>query len=160
MHILEKTTAWWRERSERERRILVPWAVAVTVLAFWFGFWHPLSERIAVLEKRASELARVLNHMHAQAASPRAAVAAQAAGEDLRGALYARIAERGIGAELRAHSPSRVEMRLPEMPLPEALEILDTLRQQTSARVAAFSARRDESSGQDVRVVVELERHP
>jgi hypothetical protein len=72
--------------------------------------------------------------------------------------LFGQLAERAISAELRALSPARVEMRLPEMPLDEAFGLLDALRQQTGARVAVFSARSDGPSDGAVRIVVELER--
>jgi type II secretory pathway component PulM len=161
MPTLKKLQAWWRERSGRERWIFTSWTMTVAVLVFWFGVCNPLFGRIAVLEKRVPELEMLLNRMRTQQpVGQRVGVAAQQTGEDLRGALYGRIAEHKISAELRALSPSRVEMRLPEMSMPEALEVLDNLRRQTGSRVVVFSAKSDASSGQGVRVVAELERKP
>ncbi|MDR3300850.1 MAG: type II secretion system protein M [Candidatus Accumulibacter sp.] len=163
MPIQQKLGPWWQERSARERRILVLWIVAVAALSLWFGVCAPLFQRIAVLEKRVPELQVLLNRMRAQPSAGKSAagvVAAQPSGEDLRSTVYARLAESQIVAELRALSPTRVEMRLPEMPMKDALDMLDTLRQQTGARVAVFGARSDDPAGGTARVVVELERNP
>ena len=72
--------------------------------------------------------------------------------------LYGQLAERKLSAELRALSPTRVEMRLPEMPMQDALDLLDALRQQAGARVAVFAAKNDATAGGRLRIVVELER--
>ncbi|MDR2452212.1 MAG: type II secretion system protein M [Candidatus Accumulibacter sp.] len=160
--IRQRLWQWWQERSGRERWILTLWAAAAAALLLWFGAYAPLAQRIAVLEKRVPELEMLLNRMRAQPSSGEAAAGAvaQPSGEDLRSVLYGQLAERSISAELRALSSARVEMRLPEMPIGDALDALDFLRRQTGARVAVFSARSDGSSGGAVRVVVELERAP
>jgi len=156
----QKLQPWWRERSRRERAVLLAWVAAVAVLALWFGVCAPLFQRIAVLERRVPELELQLNRMRIQPSAGKSAAAASVpqSGEDLRSVLYARLAERKISAELRALSPTRVEMRLPQMPMRDALEILDALRRQAGARVAVFSARNDEAAGATARIVVELER--
>jgi type II secretory pathway component PulM len=152
---------WWQERSVRERRILVVWAVAVVALSLWFGVCAPLFARIAVLEKQVPELEMLLNRMRTPAtAKIPAATTTRSSDEDLRSTMYAWLAESRISAELRALSPTRVEMRLPEMPMRDALDALDTLRQQTGARVAVFGARSDGASAGTARVIVELERNP
>ena len=159
----QKLQSWWQGRSVWEHRVFVAWAAAVAVLALWFGAFAPLFQRIATLERRVPELETQLNRMRAQplagkgAGGVAAAVAPQT-GEDLRSTLYGQLAERKISAELRALSPTRVEMRLPEMPMQDALELLDILRRQSGTRVAAFGARSDVASGKAARVVVELER--
>jgi general secretion pathway protein M len=159
MPIQQKLSTWWQERSERERRILAAWSATVAVLALWFGVCAPLLQRIEVLEQQVPELEMRLNRMRAQPFAAQG-VAARPPGDsgDLRSALYGQLAERAISAELRALSSTRVEMRLPEMPVKEAVDALDALRQQTGARVAVFSARNDASSAGTVRIVVELER--
>jgi type II secretory pathway component PulM len=158
--IQQKLWQWWRERSERERRILAVWVAVVVALSLWFGAYAPLMQRIAVLERRVPELEMLLNRMRMQpsAGADTATAAARQTGEDLRSVLYSQLAERSISAELRALSSARVEMRLPEMPMREALDVLDFLRRQTGARVAVFGARSDGSPGGPVRIVVELER--
>jgi type II secretory pathway component PulM len=160
--IQQKAWQWWQERSGRERRILVIWAASVAVLALWFGVCAPLFQRIGVLEKRVPELEMLLTRMRAQptAGAGAASAAARQAGEDLRSVLYGRLAESKISAELRALSPTRVEMRLPEMPMKEALDTLDDLRRQTGTRAVVFSARSEGSADGNARVVVELERNP
>ena len=158
----EQLLPWWQGRSVRERRLLAVWVAAVAVLALGFGVVAPLVQRIAVLEKRVPELERLLTRMRAQppAGKGAAAAAAPPSGEDLRSALYGQLAERKLSAELRALSPTRVEMRLPELPMQDALDLLDALRRQTGARVAVFGAKSDGAAGQAARLVVELERTP
>jgi type II secretory pathway component PulM len=162
--IPQKLCSWWQERSVRERRILAVWAAAAAALLLWFGVYTPLRQRIEILERRVPELEMRLNRMRAQPSAAQGAVgaAARPSGDsgDLRSALYGQLAEREISAELRALSSTRVEMRLPEMPIGEALDALDVLRQRTGARVAVFGARSEASSAGSVRIVVELERNP
>ena len=157
----EQLLPWWQGRSVRERRLLAVWVAAVAVLALGFGVVAPLVQRIAVLEKRVPELERLLTRMRAQPPAVNgAAAAAPPSGEDLRSALYGQLAERKLSAELRALSPTRVEMRLPELPMQDALDLLDALRRQTGARVVVFGAKSDGAAGQAARLVVELERTP
>ncbi|MFT3960302.1 type II secretion system protein GspM [Propionivibrio sp.] len=157
----EHLLPWWQGRSVRERRLLAVWVAAVAVLSLGFGVVAPLVQRIAVLENRIPELERLLTRMRAQPPAVKgAAAAAPPSGEDLRSALYGQLAERKLSAELRALSPTRVEMRLPELPMQDALDLLDALRRQTGARVAVFGAKSDGAAGQAARLVVELERAP
>ena len=60
-------------------------------------------------------------------------------------------------AELRAISNSRVEMRLPELPLPEALDLLMALRQESGAKITVFNLRSDKTSSSSVNIIVEFE---
>ncbi len=164
MPVQEKILVWWHARSDRERKILLAWSVSAALLLLWFGLLSPLFQRIATLEKRVPQLEAQLNRMHLRPVdAPRAANTARPAGEDLRSTLYGLLAERKLSAELRALSNSRVEMRLPELPVKEALEVLDSLRQEAGARVAVFNVRTEVASGSASgmsRIVVELERAP
>ena len=54
-------------------------------------------------------------------------------------------------------STSRVELRLPELPMKDVIELLEFLRQQSGARVVVFNARSEAASAATSRVVVELE---
>ena len=152
----DKALLWWHARSPRERTILGLWAIVATLLLVWFGVLSPLSRRIAQLEQRVPELEAKLYSMRAQPlAAPRAPGAASAA--DLRSTLYRLLADKKISGELRALSSSRVELRLPELPMKDALELLESLRQQSGARVVVFNARSEAAPAAASRVVVELE---
>jgi len=158
---LTKLLLWWQGRSVRERKILMAWSVAVTVLLLWFGLIAPLWQRIATLERRVPELETQLNKMRARpVAIQRTAPSGDAAGGDLRSTLFGALAERKISAELRALSAARVEMRLPELPVKDALDLLDALRQASGARVAVLNVKAEAAPGSPVRLVVELERTP
>ena len=153
----DKAQLWWQARSPRERVILLVWAVAATVLLLWFAVLSPLARRIDQLEQRIPELEAKLSAMRAQqpagaARAPRATSAA-----DLRSTLYRLLADKKVSGELRALSSSRVELRLPELPMPVALELIEFLRQQSGARVVVFNAKSEAAPAAISRVVVELE---
>ncbi len=152
---------WWQARSNRERTILLAWGAVVALLLMWFGVVAPLNQRIATLEKRIPELETQLNRMRAQpTGSPSAARPAGTVDGDLRSTLYGWLAERKLSAELRTLSSSRVEMRLPELPAKEALDVLDALRQEYGTRIAVVNLRGNAEPGSAVRIVAELERTP
>lgn len=81
-------------------------------------------------------------------------------GGDLRSSLLAVLVERGVRAELNPLASSRVEMRLPELPLREALALIDVLRQASATRVSKLDIQVDAQPGGVARTVVELERAP
>ena len=159
--LLPKLLLWWQGRSARERTILLAWSVTVGLLLLWFGLLAPLWQRIATLEQRVPALEAQLNKMRARpVATQRTASASEAADGDLRSTLFGVLAEKKISAELRALSSARVEMRLPELPIKDALDLLDTLRQASGVRVAVLNVKAEAAPGSPVRLVVELERTP
>ena len=154
----DKARLWWQARSPRERVILLAWAVAATLLLLWFGVLSPLARRIDQLEQRIPELEAKLSAMRAQQPAGGAAPAPRAtSAADLRSTLYRLLADKKVSGELRALSSSRVELRLPELPMPAALELIEFLRQQSGARVVVFNAKSEAASAAVSRVVVELE---
>ena len=157
----EKLILLWQGRSRRERTILCAWGGIVVVLLLWFAVLSPLLQRIATLEKRVPVLEAQLNKMRARPAEhKRTQSAVNPANGDLRSTLFGLLAERKISAELRALSTERVEMRLPELPMGEVLELLDALRWETGTRVAVMNVKTEAATGSVSRVVVELERAP
>ena len=125
MPVQEKILVWWHARSDRERKILLAWSVSAALLLLWFALLSPLFQRMATLEQRVPQLEAQLNRMRTRPVdAPRAASTGGAAGADLRSTLYGLLAERKLSAELRSLSNSRVEMRLPELPMKEALDML------------------------------------
>lgn len=152
----DKALLWWHARSPRERTILLAWAIVATLLLLWFAVLSPLGRRIDLLEQRVPELESKLYAMRSQPLnSPRPASAVSAA--DLRSTLYRLLADRKISGELRALSSSRVELRLPELPMQQALELIEVLRQESGARVVVFNAKTDPAPAAASRLVVELE---
>ena len=158
--LLPKLILWWQGRSARERTILQVWSVTVSVLLLWFGLLAPLVHRIATLEQRVPALEAQLNKMRAHPVAAQHPASAEAAGGDLRSTLFGVLAEKKISAELRALSTARVEMRLPELPIKEVLDLLDTLRQASGVRVSVLNIKAEAAPGSPVRLVVELERTP
>ena len=151
-----KAQLWWQARSPRERAILSAWAIIACVLLLWFAVLSPLGRRIDQLEQRVPELEAKLYAMRSQPlVAPRAPGATSAA--DLRSTLYGLLADRKISGELRALSTSRVELRLPELPMKDVVELLEFLRQQSGARVVVFNAKSEAAPATASRVVVELE---
>ena len=157
----EKTKIWWQALSDRERRILLIWASVVGALLLWFAIVAPLQNRNRQLEARIPELESRLNAMRAQPTDTHLAqVMGNKNGTDLRSNLFRLLSDKKISAELRAISSSRVEMRLPELPMQDALDLLDALRQESSARVVVFNAKTESANSKASRVVVELESRP
>jgi len=157
----EKISVWWQGLSAREQRVLAIWATTVALLVLWFAVLSPLRNRIEQLEIRVPNLEARLNAMRAQPVdSPRAAGASAKDNLDLRSTLFRLLSDKKTSAELRALSNSRVEMRLPELPMKDALDLLDYLRQESASRVVVFNAKTESATGDLSRIVVELERAP
>ena len=154
-----KLTRWWQACSSRERVILTGWGLAMLALLLWFAVVAPLGKRIGQLEQRIPELETRLNAMRSQTLSEvHAAKAGSASAADLRSTLLRALGERKISAELRALSSSRVEMRLPGLPINDALDLLESLRRESGARIVVVSA--NAPSGTAARLVLEFERAP
>lgn len=160
MHdIKDKALLWWHARPPRERTLLLLWGGAASVLLAWFAVLSPLSRRIDQLEQRVPELEAKLASMRAQPLTDtRLQSPAGKSAADLRSTLFRLLADRKVSGELRALSASRVELRLPELPMKDALELLEFLRQESGARVVVLNARTEAAAATSSRVVVELER--
>ena len=165
-----KLSLWWTTCSPRERTLLRVWTPVMLALVLWFAVVAPLSRRTEQLERRIPELEMRLNAMRSQsrvepgAGSPSGIAGGAAAkggtAADLRSALFRALGDRKISAELRALSSSRVEMRLPELAMKDALDLLTALRRETGARVVAFNASSEPASRATSRLLVEFESAP
>ena len=155
----KKITRRWQTCSSRERVILVCWGLAMLALLLWFSVISPLGKRINHLEQRIPELESRLNAMRSQTlAEVHVAGAGSATAADLRSTLFRTLGERKISAELRALSSSRVEVRLPELPMNDALDLLESLRRESGARIVVVNV--NSVSGTAARLVLEFERSP
>lgn len=165
-----KLSLWWSTCSARERTLLMVWTPVMLALALWFAVVAPLSRRIDQLERRIPELDMRLNAMRSQSRVDAAAGGSSESGRggaangktaaDLRSALFRALGDRKISAELRALSSSRVEMRLPELPMKDALDLLAALRRETGSRVVAFNASSEPAGRATARLLVEFENTP
>jgi len=156
--IKAKAMLWWSARSTRERTILIVWATVAALLLVWFSVLSPLFRRIDQLEKRVPELESKLYAMRAQPlVGAHAHNATSNSAADLRSTLFRLLADKKVSGELRALSASRVELRLPELPMKDALELLEFLRQESGARIVVLNAKTDRAPAIVSRVVVELE---
>ena len=166
----KKLSLWWFACSPRERTLLMVWTPVMLALLLWFAVVAPLSRRIDQLERRVPELESRLNAMRSQSrvdpvvgSSSRIGAGAAAGSRtaaDLRSALFRALGDRKISAELRTLSSSRVEMRLPELPMKDALDLLVALRRETGARVVAFNASSEPAGRVTARLLVEFESAP
>lgn len=152
----DRAVLWWHARSPRERIILVVWAIAAALLLLWFAVLSPLGRRIDQLEQRVPELESKLYSMRAQPLNEARAQKATSAA-DLRSTLFRLLAEKKVSGELRALSASRVELRLPALPMKDALELLEFLRRESGARVVVLNAKTDPAPATASLLVVELE---
>jgi type II secretory pathway component PulM len=157
----ENVAVWWQARSSREQKIVLAWGLTATALLLWFAVIAPLGNRIDQLEKRVPELESKLHSMRAQPLNgTRTQGQSSKNAADLRSTLFRLLADKKINAELRAISSSRVEMRLPELPMKDALDLLEFLRQESGSRIVVLNAKTDTASRAVSRIVVELEGAP
>lgn len=155
----DKLWPWWQGRSPRERAMLAAWMVVVAVLALGLGVVVPLVQRIAFLEKRLPQLEQAVSQMRIPLSAGQEAPAPVPQSDgDLRSVVYSQLAELKLNGELRALSPTRVEIRLPAMPMQNGLDLLNTLRQRTGARIAVLGVK--SGGDQGPQLVAELERAP
>ena len=154
----KKLLLWWSARTQRERLILLVWGGVMSLLLLWLAVLSPLQQRVRVLEKRVPQLEAKFNELRYRSAD-KASVRSSAgkASQDLRSELFRLLADKKISAELRAISNSRVEMRLPELPLSEAIDLLMALRQESGARIGVFNLRNEKPDGGMVNIIVEFE---
>ena len=150
-----KLILWWQGRSERERKILLVWIAIVSLLLLVFGVIEPLSDRITVLEKRIPTLEVQLNKMRSHSGGETRRVQTNQNNGDLRSTLFSLLADKKIQAELRALSSLRTEIRLPQLPIREAIDLLDSLRQESGSRVVILNIKAEATT---VQIVAELER--
>lgn len=154
----QRMTLFWQTRSLREQKVLLAWSVIVGTGLLYFGLIAPLQQQITRLQHGLPTLEGQLFAMRALPADAtrHKPVSVNDQG-DLRSTLFQLLSTRNNPADLRSLSAERVELRLPEQALPEALALADSLRQDAHARITALSIKRDDADS-PARVVIEMER--
>lgn len=149
---------FWQARSRSERILLLAWSGVVAVALMYFGLLSPLYGRLDRLEKSIPVLENQLFAMRSQPAPGGGMRPSnpQAPG-DLRSSVFRFLADQQLTADVRSLASDRVEVRLPEMPADNALSLLQKMRQETEAKIAGMSMKRDAEEG-PVQTVVEMER--
>ncbi|MBS1157100.1 MAG: Type secretion system protein [Proteobacteria bacterium] len=148
---------FWQSRSLREQKILAVWGVLVGTVLLVFGLILPLQQQISRLQRSIPVLEGQLFAMRAQPTPGMRPSQAASAQGDLRSTLFQLLSTRKTAADLRSLSAERVELRLPELPINEALALADGLRQDADARITTLSIKRESANG-PARVVLEMER--
>lgn len=147
----EAIQRYWNSRSERERKLLLAWAVGVSILLVIFGVIVPLQQKTAALQKRIPVLEKQLLLMRAQNQTVAARPAGNAA--DLRSTMFEILARKQISADIRSLSNGRIELRLPAMQIREALTLAQSLRDEPQTKISALQITTDPD--QSVRMVLE-----
>lgn len=149
---------FWLARTPSERKLLLLWSTAVLGALVYFALISPLYRRIQQLENTLPQLE---NQLFAMRSQPAPVAGKQIAGNveniDLRSAVFQFIGKQQLTADVRSISADRVELRLPEMPVGEALTLLEKLRQETAARIIVMRMKNN-AARDAVQVVVEMER--
>lgn len=129
--------AFWAARNARERLILTL-GISIAVIAFYLMAVDAVNKKIVGLQHRLPEL--MLNNYEIASGSKTAPKTAKRAG-DLRSDLFKILAERKLQADLRAISPTQVEMRMPDQDAKTLLENLNAIRLAADARVSSLQLR-------------------
>ena len=149
---------FWQNRSAREQKILCVWGLIVGGGLLYFGLLSPLQQNIARLQRSIPALEGQLFAMRAQPTRGiRNGQATVSNSGDLRSKLFQLLSARKSNADLRSLSAERVELRLPELPIADALALADSLRLDAQAPIVALSIKRDTPNSPAL-VVLELER--
>lgn len=148
---------FWLARSPREQKTLTLWGAVAGTLLLVFGLILPLQQQISRLQRSIPVLESQLFAMRAQPAQGLRPVSAHATG-DLRTTLFQLIGGQKHSIDLRSISAERVELRLPALPVAEALALADGLRRDAQARIALLAIQ-NEGKDKTVRLVLEMERN-
>ncbi len=152
----QKFEQFWSTRSPKEQKLLQLWAGVIGIAAIYLLVISPLTSRIGQLKKSIPQLESQLFAMRSQPMQgPRSGQAAVKG--DLRSVLFQLLANKKINVDVRSISAERVELRLPEMPVAEALALADDLRRDAAAKVAMLSLKKGSGNGL-VQMVLEMER--
>jgi len=106
---LEQFRAWWAERNQDERRILIAGAIVVAVVLFYVAIWEPVAKAHRRAETTLAEnraVASRLEAMGAEVGRLRGANGASAANRSL--SLLAAVDQSSRGPEL-GKAPSRIQ---------------------------------------------------
>lgn len=152
----QKFEQFWSARSPKEQKLLQLWAGVIGIAAIYLLVISPLSARIGQLKKGIPQLESQLFAMRAQP-MPGLRSGLAAVKGDLRSVLFQLLANKKINVDVRSISAERVELRLPEMPVAEALALADDLRRDAAAKVAMLSLKKGSGNGL-VQMVLEMER--
>jgi hypothetical protein len=128
---------FWAARNTRERLILVV-GIVVAIIAMYITAISAVNKKIAGLQHRLPEL--LLNNYEIASGSKALPQRAKRAG-DLRSDLFKILAERKLQADLRAISPTQVEMRMPDQDAKTLLDNLNTIRLSADAHVTSLQLR-------------------
>lgn len=156
----QRIVLFWQSRNAREQKILLAWAMIMALILLYSAVISPLQTRITRLQHSIPALESQLFAMRAQPPQAMRPASANAhSGSDLRTSLFQLIGAQKRSIDLRSISAERVELRLPALPVDEALLLADNLRRDAQARIAMLAIQND---GKDntVRLVLEMERNP
>ena len=153
--ILEtRLRVFWAARNARERMILIV-GIVVAIVAAYIMAISAVNNKIAGLQRRLPEL--LLNNYEIASGSKALPQRAKRAG-DLRSDLFKILAERKLQADLRAISPTQVEMRMPDQDAKTLLDNLNAIRLSADAHVTSLQLRATEKGSTGATAT--LERTP
>lgn len=155
-HHKEAALRYWSTRSPRERKLLLIWAIGLSILIVCFGVVLPVQKKINLLQARIPTLEKQLLLMRTQA--PSASLRPAASTADLRSTLFEVLARKNISTDIRALSNGRIELRLPALGTQEALALAQSLRDETGAQISALQINTN-TTGQGVQMVLEMGRN-
>jgi type II secretory pathway component PulM len=145
---------YWAARNAQER-LAITVVAGLLALIVYGSIAYSLHQGINSLQRRLPELQLESYEIAAggKGAAPRAPH-----GGDLRSDLFKVLADRDLHADLRALSPSQVEVRLPDQDAKSVFGDLNTIRQASDAHVISLQIRTADKG--NTGIVATLERAP
>lgn len=155
----EKIKNFWDKRTTREQKILLWWMGGLACFLLYFLAVEPITKRIERLQKTLPDLEATLLSMRSDFAVGQQSVATQVKYTNLRSALFQFLEKHNISGDLRFPETDRAQLRLPEMDITQALDMLQKLRLEVAGRITMLSIKRGRNNGQAL-IVVEVQRTP
>ena len=140
--------AFWLARAPRERAILGAGAVIVLIALLYIVLWEPLVNQRALFDKQLPRLQADLAQMQRDVALIKASGGgAVARSDDLRQAVTASLAQRGIKADIVAQPDSKLKIDAAQAAFSQMLDLVSGLQRETGAHVVSADISSEQNNG-------------
>ena len=143
-----KFLAFWLARAPRERAILGVGAVIVLIALLYIALWEPLVNQRALLDKQLPRLQADLAQMQRDVALIKASGGAGVVrSDDLRQAVTASLAQRGIKADIQAQPDNKLKIDATQAQFAQILDLVSGLQRETGAHAISADMSSEQNNG-------------